>query len=60
MLRADGGDVELVSVDEQRGRVEVHFVGACSHCPASSYTLEFGLAARLTRELPEVSEVVAV
>jgi Fe-S cluster biogenesis protein NfuA len=60
MLRADGGEVDLVAVHEDQGRVELRFRGACSHCPASSYTLEFSLRRRLTEELPEVREVVAV
>jgi len=59
-LRADGGNVELVSADEQSGCVELHFVGACSHCPASSYTLDFALATRLRRALPGVIDVVSV
>lgn len=59
-LRADAGDVELVLADERTGRVELRFIGACRHCPASSYTLTYGLAARLRAALPEVLEVVAV
>lgn len=59
-LRADGGNVELVSADEGSGRVELRFVGACSHCPASSYTLTYSLAARLRAALPAVKDVVAV
>ena len=59
-LRMDGGNVELVSADAATGRVELRLVGACSHCPASSYTLSFGIEARLKQELPDVREVVAV
>jgi Fe-S cluster biogenesis protein NfuA len=60
MLRADGGEVDLVAVHAGPGRVELRFRGACSHCPASSYTLEFSLRRRLIEALPEVREVVAV
>jgi Fe-S cluster biogenesis protein NfuA len=59
-LRADGGDVELVRVDAGSGRVELRFVGACQHCPASSYTLTYSLSAKLRAALPEVLDVVAV
>ena len=38
LLRADGGDVRLVGVDEE-GWVEIAWSGACSHCFASPTTL---------------------
>jgi Fe-S cluster biogenesis protein NfuA len=60
MLRADGGDIELVLADEARGRVEVHLKGACSHCAASMITLSMGVEARLREALPTIREVVRV
>lgn len=60
MLQADGGDVDLVGVDEERGRVEVHLKGACSTCAASIYTLSMGVETRLKAEVPSVKEVVSV
>lgn len=59
-LRADGGDVEIVAVDEQAGRVELRFLGACRRCPASSYTLAHTIRSRLLQEVAEVRTVVAV
>jgi len=57
-LRADGGDVELVEVNE--GVVKVRLQGACSGCQMSLITLKDGIERILKRELPQVKEVVAV
>jgi Fe-S cluster biogenesis protein NfuA len=59
-VRADGGDVELVSYDPERGRVELRLVGACHSCPYSLLTLKGGIEHRLRNVLPEVKTVVAV
>ncbi len=59
-LKADGGDIELVSADEAIGRVEVRLTGACEHCPASTFTMAYGVEARLKQALPTVRDVVAV
>lgn len=59
-VRADGGDVELVSYDPEEGRVELRLVGACHSCPYSLLTLKGGIEQRLRNVLPEVKTVVAV
>ena len=58
MLQMDGGDVELVEVED--GTVKVRLVGACGGGPMSTLTLKRGIEARLKEEIPEVKEVVAV
>ncbi len=57
-LRADGGDVELVDVEE--GLVKVRLTGACGGCPMSQMTLKQGIERRLKERLPEVKSVVSV
>ncbi len=57
-VQADGGDLELVSVDVDSGRVEVQLQGACSSCAISSATLEGGVDRILRRRLDWVTEVV--
>ncbi|MFQ5888324.1 MAG: NifU family protein [Candidatus Hydrothermarchaeales archaeon] len=57
-LQADGGDIELVSVDG--GVVKVRLTGACGHCPMSQMTLKLGVEAFLKENLPEVKRVEAV
>ena len=60
MLQADGGDVELVDVDETAGKVFVKLTGACGSCPMSQLTLKMGIEAELKKAVPEVREVVGV
>ena len=58
MLQADGGDVELVSVEN--GTVSVRLKGACGGCPMSRMTLKQGIERKLKEKVPAVKEVVAV
>ncbi|MCM8778903.1 MAG: DUF438 domain-containing protein [Candidatus Omnitrophica bacterium] len=57
-LQADGGDVELVSVEE--GIVKVRLTGACGGCPMSQMTLAMGVERAIKKEVPEVKRVIAV
>jgi len=59
MLQRDGGDIELVSVEEN-GTVKVRLKGACGSCPMSTMTLKMGVEKMLKQEVPEVKEVVQV
>ena len=59
-LQQDGGDVELVDVEESSGVVKVRLQGACAHCPASTYTLHLAIEERLKEAVPEVVRVEAV
>ncbi len=59
MLQADGGDVELVDVDDQ-GVVQLRLQGACSGCPMAQQTLKMGIERRLKEQVPAIKEVVAV
>ncbi len=58
MLQADGGDVELVDV--QDGIVKVRLRGACMGCPMATLTLQQGIKKVLMERVPEVKDVVAV
>lgn len=58
-LQFDGGDVELVDVDDQ-GVVKVRLMGACSGCPMASMTLKNGIEKALKESIPEVKEVISV
>ncbi|HUU23014.1 MAG TPA: NifU family protein [Phycisphaerae bacterium] len=60
LLQADGGDIELVSVDEAAGVVSVRLQGACKGCPGAAMTLKMGVERFLRERVSEVKEVVAV
>ena len=51
-LIADGGNVELVSVDD--GIVKLRLVGACSSCSSSLITLKMGIERALKKAIPLV------
>lgn len=58
-LRADGGDVELVGIDDDR-IVQVRLAGTCQGCSASSYTLTMGIESVLKAHVPEIRFIEAV
>ncbi len=55
MLQADGGDVELVDIED--GIVKVRLQGACAGCPMSQMTLRNGIERILKEEIPEIKSV---
>ncbi len=57
-IRMDGGDVELVDVEEGVARVKM--VGACGGCPMSMMTLKMGIERAVRHHVPEVKAVEAV
>jgi Fe-S cluster biogenesis protein NfuA len=57
MLQQDGGDVELVDVND--GVVTVRLQGSCSGCPMSQMTLKNGIERFLKGEIPEIKSVQA-
>ncbi|TKJ45364.1 hypothetical protein CEE35_04350 [Candidatus Aerophobetes bacterium Ae_b3b] len=58
-LQADGGDVELIEVNDE-GVVKVRLTGACGGCPMATMTLKAGIERVLKKEVPEVKRVEAV
>lgn len=58
-LQADGGDVELIDVDE-KGIVKVKLTGACSGCPMSTMTLKMGIEKIIKQNIPEIQKVESI
>ena len=58
-LRVDGGDIELVDVDDE-GVVKVKLKGACAGCPMSQMTIKWGVERYLKQKIPEVKRVEAI
>lgn len=59
-LNADGGGIEFVDVDEEKGILRVRFHGACQGCPMSAITLKMGVEMAVQDTLPQIKEVIAV
>lgn len=57
-LQADGGDIELVSVED--GTVKVKLKGACAGCPMSTMTVKVGVENYLRKKIPQVVKVETV
>jgi Fe-S cluster biogenesis protein NfuA len=58
-LKADGGDVELVSVDDDLN-VSLRLMGSCSNCDISHLTMKAGIEESIRRVLPDLGMVTAV
>jgi Fe-S cluster biogenesis protein NfuA len=58
-LQMDGGDIELVGVNEE-GVVQVKLSGACDSCSISWLTLKGGVERILKERVPGVTAVEAV
>ena len=58
-LQADGGDVELIGVND-KGVVKVRLTGACGGCPMATMTLKNGIEKTLKEEVPGITAVQAI
>ncbi|MDQ1438798.1 MAG: hypothetical protein QOK43_2427 [Acidimicrobiaceae bacterium] len=58
-LQSDGGDMRVLSFDEETGVVDIELLGACGGCPMSSMTLKAGIERILRDRVPGLSEVRA-
>jgi Fe-S cluster biogenesis protein NfuA len=56
-VRAHGGEIEIVEVDEPAGRVSLKFRGACGTCALAPVTLKLGVEPLLKKEFPWIVSV---
>ena len=57
-LQADGGDIELMSVNGNSA--DVRLTGMCAGCPSAHMTLYMGVEMALRDEIKEFEELVVV
>ena len=57
-LNKDGGDIELIDVQNDKVLVKLH--GNCNGCPMSFSTMKLGVEATVKQFAPEIKEVVAI
>ncbi len=60
ILQGDGGDIELVGINEATGVVLVRLKGRCGGCPAAQMTLKAVVERKIMQEVPEVKAVERV
>ena len=60
ILQADGGDIELISVDEKTGIVTVGLRGRCGGCPHAQMTLQAVVEKKIKELVPGVTAVERV
>ena len=58
-LKSDGGDITLVSIEEDR-KVNVRLEGACTSCSVNQMTLKSGVEMTIKKYAPQIEEVVNV
>ena len=58
-MKADGGDVELVVVNEDM-IAEVRLLGSCSSCNMSHMTMKAGVEEAVLKAVPELKGIIAV
>jgi Fe-S cluster biogenesis protein NfuA len=58
-LQSDGGDVRVLSLDEDAGVLEIELLGACEGCPMSTMTLKAGIERILKDRVEGLTEVRA-
>jgi Fe-S cluster biogenesis protein NfuA len=58
-LRADGGDIKVVGIDDDN-IVQVRLLGACQGCASAIVTLSMRVEATLKSAVPEIRFIEAV
>ncbi|MCC2591606.1 NifU family protein [Chryseobacterium sp. MFBS3-17] len=57
-LNKDGGDIELVDVEDKK--VIVKLQGNCNGCPMSFSTMKLGVENTIKQHAPEIQEVISI
>ncbi|MFL1894736.1 NifU family protein [Aquimarina sp. 2-A2] len=58
-LRSDGGDIELVSIEEDK-IVKVQLQGACVGCSVNQMTLKSGVEMTIKKYAPQIEQVLSI
>jgi Fe-S cluster biogenesis protein NfuA len=58
-LQSDGGDIKVLEITDNYV-VKVKLMGACGNCPFSENTMKAGIEQALRKEIPEITDVIAV
>ena len=58
-LESDGGDISLVSIDDDK-IVNVQLHGACVSCTVNQMTLKSGVEMTIKKYVPQIEKVVSI
>tara|TARA_R110000772_G_scaffold139989_1_gene249099 strand:+ start:650 stop:889 length:240 start_codon:yes stop_codon:yes gene_type:complete len=58
-LQSDGGDISLVSIDEDK-IVKVQLEGACVSCSVNQMTLKSGVEMTIKKYAPQIESVISI
>ena len=59
-LRNDGGDISLVSIEDDDRLVKVQLQGACVGCSVNTMTLKSGVEMTIKRYVPQIQKVLNI
>ncbi|MFI1745085.1 NifU family protein [Thalassobellus sediminis] len=59
-LQSDGGDISLLSIEENDTLVKVQLQGACVGCSVNQMTLKSGVEMTIKKYVPQIESVVNI
>ncbi|WP_298238614.1 NifU family protein [uncultured Algibacter sp.] len=59
-LQSDGGDISLLSIEENNTLVKVQLLGACVGCSVNQMTLKSGVEMTIKKYAPQIEQVVNI
>jgi Fe-S cluster biogenesis protein NfuA len=59
-LQSDGGDISLLSIEEEGTLVNVQLQGACVGCSVNQMTLKSGVEMTIKKYAPQIEKVVNI
>ena len=59
-LESDGGNISLVSIEENDRLVKVQLEGACVGCSVNQMTLKSGVEMTIKKYVPQIENVVNI
>ncbi|AXP80234.1 Fe/S biogeneis protein NfuA [Mariniflexile rhizosphaerae] len=59
-LQSDGGDISLLSIEDNDTLVKVQLQGACVGCTVNQMTLKSGVEMTIKKYAPQIEQVVNI
>jgi len=59
-LQSDGGDISLLSIEDNDTLVKVQLQGACVGCSVNQMTLKSGVEMTIKKYVPQIEKVVNI